>query len=126
MLCEGAFLVSCTVLFCYSVPNGPEDVVVIPESSSVLSVSWTAPDQPPNAPPVIYYTVSWRGEGGEGGSHNITGAANTMYQITGLAQGTQYTVNVTAHNSVGESEAATGSGTTLSVSGEWSVCVCHH
>ena len=70
----------------------------------------------------MYYTVSWRGEGGEGGSHNTTGADNTMYQITGLIQGTQYTVNVTAHNSVGESEAATGSGTTLS--GEWSVCMC--
>ena len=69
----------------------------------------------------MYYTVSWREEGG-GDSYNITGAANTMYQITGLAQGTQYTVNVTAHNSVGESEAATGSGTTLSVGGEWLVC----
>ena len=56
----------CTVLFCHSVPNGPEDVVVTPESSSMLSVSWTAPDQPPNAPPVMYYTVSWREEGGEG------------------------------------------------------------
>ena len=120
MLCEGAFLVSCTVPFCYSVPNGPEDVVVIPESSSMLSVSWTAPDQPANAPPVMYYTVSWRAEGEEGDSHNTTAAANTMYQITGLAQGTQYTVNVTAHNSVGESEAATGSGTTFS--GGWCAC----
>ena len=116
MLCEGAFLVSCTVPFCYSVPNGPENVVVMPVSRSELSVSWTAANQHPNAPPVMYYTVSWREEGG-GDSHNTTGADNTMYQITGLAQ---YTVNVTAHNSVGESEA--GSGTTLS--GEWSVCVC--
>ena len=89
---------------------------------SELSVSWTAAKQPPNALPVLYYTVSWKEEGGEGGSHNISGPANTMYQITGLAQGTQYTVTVTAHNSVGRSCAAAGSGTTFSV-GEWSVCV---
>ena len=119
MLCEGAFLISCTVPFCHSVPNGPENVVVMPVSRPELSVSWTAANQHPNAPPVMYYTVSWREEGG-GDSHNITGAANTMYQITGLAQGTQYTVNVTAHNSVGESEAATGSGTTFS--GGWCAC----
>ena len=116
---------SLTALFCHvnAVPGRPTEVAVTPVSGSELSVSWTAPDQPPNAPPVMYYTVSWRGEGGEGESHT-TGADNTTYQITGLAQGTQYTVNVTAHNSVGESEAATGSGTTLS--GEWSVCVCQH
>ena len=116
---------SLIALFCHvnAVPGRPTRVAVIPMSGSELSVSWTSPDQPPNAPPVMYYTVSWREEEG-GDSYNITGAANTMYQITGLAQGTQYTVNVTAHNSVGESEAATGSGTTLS--GEWSVCGCHH
>ena len=91
-------------------------------SGSELNVSWTVPDQPPNVPPVLYYTVSWKVEGGEGGSHNISGPANTMYQITGLAQGTQYTVTVTAHNSVGESDAASDSETTFSV-GEWSVCV---
>ena len=96
--------------------------MVTPVSGSELSVSWAAPEQPPNAPPVLYYTVSWKEEGGEGGSHNISGPANTMYQITGLAQGTQYTVTVTAHNSVGRSDAATGSGTTFSV-GEWSMCV---
>ena len=80
-------------------------------------------DQPPNVPPVLYYTVSWKEEGGEGGSHNISGPANTMYQITGLAQGTQYTVTVTAHNSVGRSGTATDSGTTTFSVGEWSVCV---
>ena len=95
------------------------NVVVTPVSGSELSVSWTVPDQPPNVPPVLYYTVSWKEEGGEGGSHNISGPANTMYQITGLAQGTQYTVTVTAHNSVGRSDAATDSGTTFS--GEWSM-----
>ena len=112
----------CSVLLCCAVPIEPQNVVVTPVSGSELSVSWTAPDQPPNAPPVLYYTVSWKEEGGEGGSHNISGPANTMYQITGLAQGTQYTVTVTAHNSVGRSCAAAGSGTTFSV-GEWSVCV---
>ena len=96
-------------------------MVVTPVSGSELSVSWTAPDQPPNVSPVLYYTVSWKEEGGAGGSHNISGPANTMYQITGLAQGTQYTVTVTAHNSVGRSDAATDSGTTFS--GEWLVCV---
>ena len=111
----------CSVLLCCAVPAKPVNVVVTPVSGSELSVSWTAPDQPPNAPPVLYYTVSWKEEGGEGGSHNISGPANTMYQITGLAQGTQYTVTVTAHNSVGRSDAATDSGTTFS--GEWSVCV---
>ena len=97
-------------------------MVVTPVSGSELSVSWTAAKQPPNAPLVLYYTVSWKEEGGEEGSHNISGHANTMYQITGLAQGTQYTVTVTAHNSVGRSGTATDSGTTFSV-GEWSVCM---
>ena len=92
-------------------------------SGSELSVSWTAPGQPPNAPPVLYYTVSWKEEDGEGGSHNISGHANTMYQIAGLVQGTQYTVTVTAHNSVGRSDTITGSGTTFN--GEWSTrCAC--
>ena len=107
----------CSVVLCCAVPIEPQNAVVTPVSGSELSVSWTAPDQPPNVPPVLYYTVSWKEEGGEGGSHNISGPANTMYQITGLAQGTQYTVTVTAHNSVGRSDAATGSGTTFS--GEW-------
>ena len=100
----------------------PQNEVVTPVSGSELSVSWTAAKQPPNAPPVLYYTVSWKEEGGEGDSHNISGPTSTMYQITGLAQGTQYTVTVTAHNSVGRSDAATDSGTTFSV-GEWLVCV---
>ena len=113
----------CSVLLCCAVPIEPQNVEVTPVSGSELSVSWTAPDQPPNAPPVLYYTVSWKEGGGEGGSHNISGHADTMYQITGLAQGTQYTVTVTAHNSVGRSDPATGSGTTFS--GEWSTrCAC--
>ena len=92
-------------------------------SGSELSVSWTATKQPPNVPPVLYYTVSWKEEGGEEGSHNISGPANTMYQIIGLAHGTQYAVTVTAHNSVGRSGTATDSGTTTFSVGEWSVCV---
>ena len=102
MLCKAFFVSTCTALFCCAVPIEPQNVVVTPVSGSELSVSWTAAKQPPNAPPVLYYTVSWKEEGGEGGSHNISGPANTMYQITGLAQGTQYTVTVTAHNIVGE------------------------
>ena len=112
----------CSVLLCCADPIEPQNVVVTPVFGSELSVSWTAAKQPPNAPPVVYYTVSWKEEGGEGDSHNISGPTSTMYQITGLAQGTQYTVTVTAHNSVGRSDTATGSETTFSV-GEWSVCV---
>ena len=109
-------------LFCCAVPARPVNVVVTPVSGSELSIAWTVPDQPPNVPPVLYYTVSWKEEGGAGGSHNISGPANTMYQIPGLAQGTQYTVTVTAHNSVGRSDTATDSETTFSV-GEWSTRV---
>ena len=43
-----------------------------------------------------------------------TGPATTAYQITGLAPGTEYTVNVTAHNSVGESDVGIGNATTSS------------
>ena len=115
-------LLPLTLSLC-TVPAKPLNVEVTPVSGSELSVSWTAPDQPPNAPPVLYYTVSWKEGGGEGASHNISGPTNTLYQITGLAQGTQYTVTVTAHNSVGRSDAATGNGTTFS--GEWSTrCAC--
>ena len=113
-----------TDLSCHAVPGRPTKVAVTPVSTSALSVSWTAPHQPLNAPPVLYYTVSWRREGAEGGSDNVNRTTNTTYKLTGLAQGTRYTVNVTAHNSVGESEVATGSNTTLS--GEWSVYVCQH
>ena len=96
----------------------PTNVAVTALSGTELKVSWTAPNQPTNGAPVMYYTVSWKVEGGEEDPQNTARPVTTMYQITGLAQGTQYTVSVTAHNSVGESEAATRSGTTFS--GKWS------
>ena len=107
--------------FSNAVPESPQSVTVTAVSGSELKVSWTAPNQPADVPhsPTLGYTVSVEGEKNP---HNITGALNTMYQITGLAQGTRYTVSVTAHNSVGESEAATGSGTTFN--GKWLVCAC--
>ena len=110
--------------FSNAVPESPQSVAVTAVSGSELKVSWTAPNQPADVPhsPTLGYTVSWKVEGREEDSHNITGALNTMYQITGLAQGTQYTVSVTAHNSVGESAAATGSGTTFN--GKWLMCAC--
>ena len=121
ILCEGVFRVSsCTIELCNTVPHRPHNVVVTPLSASELKVSWTASSQPSNAPPVTHYTVSWKVEDGEEDSQNTARPLTTMYQITGLAQGTRYIVTVTAHNSVGESEAATGNGTTLS--GKWSVC----
>ena len=108
--------------FSNAVPESPQSVAVTAVSGSALKVSWTAPNQPTNVThsPTLGYTVSV--EGREEDSHNITGALNTMYQITGLAQGTRYTVTVTAHNSVGKSAAATGSGTTFN--GKWLVCAC--
>ena len=110
--------------FSNAVPESPQSVAVTAVSGSELKVSWTAPNQPADVPhsPTLGYTVSWKVEGREEDSHNITGALNTIYQITRLAQGTRYTVNVTAHNSVGKSAAATGSGTTFN--GKWSMCAC--
>ena len=105
---------------CHTVPGMPTNVAVTALSGSELNISWTAPNWPTNGAPVMYYAVSWKAEGGEEDSQNTASPLNTMYQITGLAQGTRYTVTVTAHNSVGESEAATGSGTTFN--GKWSVC----
>ena len=114
ILCEGVFRVSsCTIELCNAVPRRPHDVVITPLSASELKVSWTASSQPSNTPPVTHYTVSWKVEGEKEDSQNTARPVNTMYQITGLAQGTRYIVNVTAHNSVGESAAATGNGTTL-------------
>ena len=106
---------------CHTVPGRPHDIVVTALSGTELKVSWTASSQPSNVPPVTHYTVSWKVEGEEEDSQNTARPVTTMYQITGLAQGTRYTVTVTAHNSVGDSEAATGSGSTLS--GKWSVCM---
>ena len=103
---------------CHTVPGRPTNVAVTPLSGSELNISWTAPNVPANGAPVLGYTVSWKVEGGEDDSQNTAKPVNTMYQITGLAQGTRYTVSVRAHNSVGESEAATRSGTTFS--GKWS------
>ena len=100
---------------CSAVPGKPQTVSVEAVSATELDVSWTAPTTPPNSAPVTGYTVYWRAaEGGMESSSANTGPATTAYQITGLTPGTEYTVNVTAHNSVGESDVGTGSTTTTS------------
>ncbi|GAB4080419.1 S8 family serine peptidase [Modestobacter muralis] len=82
------------------VPSAPTAVTAVPGDRST-TVSWTAPAA--NGSPVAGYTVS-----ASPGASRVTTTGATSVQLTDLANGTGYTITVTARNAVGTGPASTG------------------
>ena len=90
-------------------PSAPGDVsITVPATSGALDVSWTASD--PNGAEVKGY-LAVADPGGQHRSCAPTTATATSCQITGLTNGTQVAVTVTATNEVDSTPAAPVSGT---------------
>ena len=87
-----------------SVPGAPEDVVVVPGDGS-LAVSWAAPADHGGAA-ASAYQVSWEAAGQPGTAQQADVGAALSHVITGLVNGTDYAVEVTAANSAGTGQAA--------------------
>ena len=106
-------------------PEAPRDLRVIPGQSGELVVSYRAPSSDGGSA-ITAYKVQWK-SGSEGYNDSssstrqtvISDPASFTYTISGLADGTEYTVRVIATNSVGdgppsrEVSAAPHSGTNL-------------
>jgi titin len=101
---------------------------VLPESSTSLDVYWTplSLNDVSIIPQPISYIVEWSTDGTNWtASSAIIGVSSSNYTITGLTNGTTYTVRVKATNSVGSGQpsntltgtpgTATGFGPTLTV-----------
>jgi hypothetical protein len=82
-------------------PSAPRSVSATPGRNR-LTVSWTAPDETGGKP-----VTGYRATAKPGGRECSTAKRSCV--ITGLTTGTRYTVSVRAKNSVGWSDAATGS-----------------
>ena len=85
-----------------TVPGAPTDVLVTP-SDGQLSVSWTGPtSNGGNA--IDHYTVT-----ANPGNHAVSTAdgSTTQADLTGLTNGTLYTLTVVAHNAAGDGTAST-------------------
>ena len=98
------------------VPGSPGTPDVSPRGSGSLAVSWTAPDTDGGSP-ITGYRVQWKeaqdswAAAGDVSEETVTGTSHT---ISGLADGTEYSIRVLAINDVGESvPSAVGSATTL-------------
>ena len=70
-------------------------------SLTKAKLSWTAP-----AETVTDYEVRYQQGDTAGGTWTSLGSTNTTYTVTGLATGAQYTFQVRAVNSDGESDAS--------------------
>ena len=106
-------------------PEAPRDLRVIPGQSGELVVSYRAPSSDGGSA-ITGYKVQWK-SGSEGYDDSSSSTRQTViadpasftYTISGLADGTEYTVRVIATNSVGdgppsrEVSAAPHSGTNL-------------
>ena len=94
-------------------PAKPRNVVVSPGGEGSLDVTWEAPSDDGGSE-ITGYRVQWKQDEQSWTTPEDVSEesiAGTSHSITGLAEGTQYTVRVIAVNEVGESlpsEEATG------------------
>jgi hypothetical protein len=88
-------------------PTAPTGVTVAPGDGS-LDVSWSAPASDGGAP-ITEYLVEYRLSGVSGWT-SLSGAASssTTARITGLVNGTEYEVRVTARNAAGPGAPSSG------------------
>ena len=94
-------------------PGPPTSVGTTGPGNGELTVEWTAPTDDGGSA-VTGYKVQWKsGNQSFGSSRQATaGATATSHKITGLTNGTEYTVRVKAVNAVGDSAASsTATGT---------------
>ena len=94
-------------------PGPPTSVGTTGPGNGELTVEWTAPTDDGGSS-VTGYKVQWKsGTQSFGSSRQATaGATATSHKITGLTNGTEYTVRVKAVNAVGDSAASsTATGT---------------
>ena len=83
-------------------PGAPTGVTAIPGNTQA-DISWTAPST--GGSPIEKYTVTLTPAAGSPVTKDVTGATSTT--VTGLSNGTQYAVTVTATNAVGTGSAST-------------------
>ena len=94
-------------------PDAPGTPDLSPHDSTSLAVSWTAPASDGGAA-ITGYTVQWKEETGSWDTPadvSEAAATGTSHTITGLTQGTAYSVRIKARNSAGDgapSEESTG------------------
>jgi titin len=101
-----------------TVPGAPTGVVGIPGDSSV-ALSWTAPASNGGSPITGYRITPYIGANAQ--TPILTGSTNTMYNVTGLTNGTAYTFRVAAINAVGTGADSTPSAAVTPVAGYTSV-----
>ena len=110
---DGEFLVHSVVtvisfMMCCTVPAGPpRQVFAVVETSTVISLHWSAPSTPNGV--ITEYQLQCSG-GGQ--VFNCT-VMETTTILNGLLPFTNYACNITAHTSAGGGPAATASVTTL-------------
>jgi hypothetical protein len=88
-----------------SPPGAPASVSASAGNGSA-SVSWGAAAD--NRGPITSYSVSWQGSGGQSGSTSVGGDSRHA-TVSGLANGTRYTMTVTATNKAGTGPGASAS-----------------
>ena len=85
-------------------PGQTRGVTVTFRGNGVLAIGWQAP-QNDGGSAITGYTVQWKSGSqsfGDPSREHTTGASAATYVITGLTNGTEYTVRVIAVNAVGD------------------------
>ena len=101
-----------------TVPGAPTGVAGIPGDGSV-SLSWNAPASNGGSPITGYRITPYIGANAQ--TPILTGSTATMYNVTGLTNGTAYTFRVAAINAVGTGADSTPSAAVTPVTGYTSV-----
>ena len=101
-----------------TVPGAPTGVAGIAGDSSA-ALSWAAPASDGGSPITGYRITPYIGATPQ--TPILTGSANTMYNVTGLTNGTAYTFRVAAINAVGTGSDSTPSAAVTPVPGYTSV-----
>ena len=86
-------------------PSKPTGVNILISGNGTIHLAWTAPSSDGGSA-ITGYTVQWKSGSqsfGDSSREHTTGASATTYTITGLTNGTEYTVRVIAVNAVGDS-----------------------
>jgi len=104
-------------------PNAPTSLAASP-SSGALALTWTAPAYA-GSTSITGYTVEYTPSGGSA-STVATNSASASYTLTGLTNGTSYTVRVRAINSVGSGAYSTSITATPAVAVSMSFSAFYH
>jgi cellulose 1,4-beta-cellobiosidase len=105
---------SAATLTVTQVPNAPTSLAAT-AGNAQLALTWTAPSAPGSSA-ITGYTVEYTPSGGSAQTVS-TGGTGTSYTLTGLTNGTAYTVRVAAVSAAGTGSYSTSaSGTPLAIS----------